>query len=257
MDRHADYTGLGAVAWELFSGDAPGRDQAFFRCILQDHPGPALDVGCGTGRLLLDFLQVGHDIDGVEPSADMRVLLQRNAAARGLAPVVYDQVMQRLDLPRTYQVIIVPCGSFQLVIDRDEAIETLRRFHQHLDRGGVLVLTISNMLGILEVKHAGAGEWGFRARQALPDGTELEKHARLDALHRLEQTLESTVRYRRLRGDEVVEEHLCTGDMRWYVLHELTLMLEQTGFGDIRITGGYTDAALTEDDDVLTFVATR
>lgn len=79
MHRLADYTGLGAVAWELFSGTEPGRDHPYFERVLIQNPGLALDVGCGTGRLLLDFLRAGHEVEGVEPSADMRTILQRNA----------------------------------------------------------------------------------------------------------------------------------------------------------------------------------
>jgi len=257
MTRRDDYTGLAAVAWELFSGSDPGRDHSFFENILQARPGRSLTVGCGTGRLLLPLLEGGYDIEGVEPSADMRAILHRAAASRFLQPVVYDQLMQTLDLPHTYQTILVPCGSFQLVTDRLEAFEALRRFHAHLEPGGLLVLTIANMLGVFGVTLEEPGDWGLRARQPLPDGTELEKHARLDHIDKLDQSLGSTLRYRRMRGSDIVEEEFCNGDMRWYVMHELTLMLQLVGFSEVRVTGAYTDAAPTDSDDVLCFLATR
>jgi hypothetical protein len=47
-----DYTGLGALAWAQFSVDKPGPDQRFFQGIIEQNAGPALEVGCGTGRLL-------------------------------------------------------------------------------------------------------------------------------------------------------------------------------------------------------------
>ena len=256
MQRSADYTGLGAIAWELFSGTEPGPDSPFFERFLRDHRGRALDVGCGTGRLLLEYLQAGFDVEGVEPSTDMRTILHRNAAQLGLQPVVYDQMMQALDLPHTYQVIFVPCGSIQLVINRDEALEALRRFHAHLEPGGRLVLTSYNMLSILGAKPGEGDEWGFRARKTLPDGTDLDKHVRLDHLDLLDQTLKSTVRYRRLQGDEVIEEQYCTGDERWYFIHDLSLMLEATGFRDVRVTGNYADAPPAESDYVFCFAAT-
>jgi len=257
VTRVDDYTELAAVAWDVFSGPEPGCDHAFFAHILQEHPGRTLDVGCGTGRLLLAYLQAGYDIEGVEPSADMRAILHRTAAGLGLAPVVYDQLMQTLDLPHTYQTILVPCGSFQLVIDRGETFEALRRFHAHLEPGGMLVLTISNMLGVFGITLEGSGDWGLRAQQSLPDGTEVQKHARLDRLDKLDQSLGSTLRYRRLCGEDVVEEVVCNGDMRWYVMHELTLMLEHVGFSAVHVTGAYTDAAPTDHDEIFCFVATR
>jgi len=32
---------------------------------------PVLDVGCGTGRLLLDYMQQGIDVDGMDNSPEM------------------------------------------------------------------------------------------------------------------------------------------------------------------------------------------
>jgi SAM-dependent methyltransferase len=196
-----DYTGLAAVAWELFSGEEPGRDHPFFARILEANPGPALDVGCGTGRLLLPLLGAGHEVEGVEPSADMRAILHRRAAERGLAPVVHDQAMQALDLPRAYRTIFVSCGSFQLVLDRAEARETLRRFHAHLEPGGILVLIV---YPLWDVKNTTLGEWAFRAREPLPDSSELEKHARVDAVHLLDQTLRGGRRGAALRSRRAV-----------------------------------------------------
>ena len=249
-----DYTELGAEVWDLFVRGEPGRDDPFFRRVLEQHPGPALDVGCGTGRLLLPFLQAGHEVEGVDASADMLAILRRNAAELGLAPVVSQQRMQELDLPRTYRTIFVPCGSFQLVIDRKEAQEALRRFHTHLEPGGLLVLTLYNRWA--ELTEERIGEWVKRGRAPLPNGTELEKHARVDACHLLEQTLDVTVRYRRLRKDEVIEEQVVSSPERWYFVHELELMLERTGFRDLRVTGNYTDTAANDDAEVLAFFAT-
>ena len=164
-----DYAGLGALAWHLFSGeDGPWRDQAFFERAVRDQAGPALDVGCGAGRLLLPMLQAGLDVEGVEPSADMVAILRQRAERQGLTPVVHEQPMQALDLPRRYRTIFVPCGSFQLVIDRADACETLRRFHAHLEHGGILLLTIYNRWQ--ELAHERPGEWVFRAGEPLPDG---------------------------------------------------------------------------------------
>ncbi len=230
----------------------PGRP--CFRYLLKQRPGLALDVGCGTGRLLLPFLQAGHEVEGVDASADMLAILCRNAAEMGLAPVIVQQRMQELDRPRPYRTILVPCGSFQLVIDRAEAMETLRRFHAHLEPGGVLVLTIYNRWD--ELKAERVGEWVRRHRAPLPDGTELEKHARVDARHILEQTLDITVRYRRLRDEEVIEEQVVASPEHWYFLHELKLMLERTGFRDFRVTGNDTETDANDDNEVFAFFAT-
>ena len=80
-----EYTGLMAQAWDPLRGDtADWPDRAWFRTLIEEIGQPVLDVGCGTGRLLLDFLADGVDIDGIEISTDMLHLLRAKAASSGL-----------------------------------------------------------------------------------------------------------------------------------------------------------------------------
>lgn len=250
-----DYTGLAATVWDVFSGDEPGRDHAFFERAVAVGRGVALDVGCGSGRLLRPFLRAGLEVEGVDPSADILAICRRRAEAEGLFPVLYQRTMQELDLPRDYRTIFVPCGSFQLVVDRAEAFEALRRFHGHLEPGGTLILTVFNRWREMTAERM--GKWVLRHRESLRDGTELVKHARVESQNLLDQTLAVTVRYRRERDGLIVEEQMCPTTERWYFVHELTLMLEAVGFHDIRVTGNYTDDPPTDEADVLAFFATN
>ena len=67
-----EYYGLMASTWDLLAGDTSNvPEKFFFRNLIQKYGQPALDVGCGTGRLLLDYLQAGLDVDGVDVSPEM------------------------------------------------------------------------------------------------------------------------------------------------------------------------------------------
>ena len=252
---HEDYTGLGAVAWDLFARQDAVKDLPFFQSIVESRSGNALDVGCGTGRLLLPMLEAGLDVDGVDASEDQLAICRRNAEERDLAPRLFCQRVQALEVPRRYDVIFVPCGTFQLVVDLNEAAEALRRMRAHLSRGGgALVLTVFNRWR--ELAEERPGEWTLRARRPLPDRTEVAKHVRVNEVKLLEQTLSVTVRYQHFAADgALIEEQLCDAPERWYFRHEMELMLRAAGFGRVRVYGNYTFEPPRDDDYVMCFVA--
>ena len=61
--------GLVARWWAEFN--VGGDDVGFFWDAIERCGEPALDAGCGTGRLLLPFLRSGMDVDGSDVSGDM------------------------------------------------------------------------------------------------------------------------------------------------------------------------------------------
>src|SRR5262245_12513715 len=136
-----EYRGLMASLWDFFRGDtSTWSDRFFFREAIRRYGQPVLDIGCGTGRLLLDFMAEGVDIDGIDNSPEMLALCRQKAQQLGLEPRLFQQTMEELHLPRHYQTIIVPSSSFQLVLDPPAAKEAIRRFVAHLQPGGVLVM---------------------------------------------------------------------------------------------------------------------
>jgi len=90
-----------------------GPEIDYFRKFVEAGGQPALDVACGTGRLLIPYLRAGLDVDGCDLSDDMLSLCRARAEAEGLSPNLHKQPMHRLDLPRRYRTILV-CGSFGL-----------------------------------------------------------------------------------------------------------------------------------------------
>ncbi len=50
---------------------------------------------------------------------------------------------------------------------------------------------------------------------------------------------------------------LVCGGMTLYFKNEMLLRLERTGFADVAVRSGYTDAEPTGEDDFLLFIATK
>jgi ubiquinone/menaquinone biosynthesis C-methylase UbiE len=135
-----EYRGLMAQAWDLLRGDTSNwSDRSCYLEAIGRYGQPVLDVRCGTGRLLLDYLGQGIDIDGVDNSPEMLALCRAKAEKLGLAPRLYEQQMESLDLPRAYRTVLVPSSSLQLIIDSTMVDQAMRRFYAHLEPSGVVV----------------------------------------------------------------------------------------------------------------------
>src|SRR5437773_1839305 len=99
MDRAPQtwHHGLIAKWWSEFNDDFRPHEVPYFRRSIERDGQPALDVACGTGRLLLPYLRAGLDVDGCDVSADMIELCREKAASEGLSPTLFVQAMVELD----------------------------------------------------------------------------------------------------------------------------------------------------------------
>jgi SAM-dependent methyltransferase len=254
--------GVVARWWAEFNVDGP--EIAYFRQFVEQGQ-PALDVACGTGRLLLPYLRAGLDVDGCDVSPDMLAHCREAASREGLSPNLYAQAMHELDLPRRYRTVFV-CGALGLGSSREQDAEAFRRLYDHLEPGGTLVLDN-------EVPYADAALWQYwlkEERAELPrprrepserrtgsDGAEYALLGRLVDFDPLAQQATREMRAFMWRDGELVaeEEHLLT--TTFYFRDEIVLMLERAGFVDVEVRGQHNDALPTPDDDFLVFVARR
>ncbi|MGI9051286.1 MAG: class I SAM-dependent methyltransferase, partial [Ilumatobacteraceae bacterium] len=128
--------GLIARWWATFNLDGPEID--FFGELVAAGQ-PALDVACGTGRLLVPWVAGGMDVDGVDASADMIAACCAAASQADRTPQLFVQPVHQLDLSRRYATIVM-CGGLGLGGSRQQDVEGLRRMLAHLRPGGLLAL---------------------------------------------------------------------------------------------------------------------
>jgi len=256
-----NWTGLAAKAWDPSGGDEPQDDHDLIRKVLEQNSGLALDVGCGTGRLLLRYLKLGLVVEGIDTSADMLAICRQKAERQGLRVVLYQQAMQNLDLPRRYKTIYIPCGTFMLITHLEEAWETLKRFYNHLEPGGILIFNIFWPFDEgqpLSVKPLGEfGDWGDLWSHELPDGSIIAQHLKIQKIDRVEQLLIARRRYQWIIDGRIEQEETFDSNERWYYKHEMALMLEKVGFRDVQVKDGWTDEDFAERHSSMVFIARK
>lgn len=250
-----EYRGLIAEAWDVLRGDTSAwPDRAFYLEIIREHGQPVLDIGCGTGRLLLDYLGQGIDIDGVDNSPDMLARCRRKAAALGLAPALYQQYMEALALPRRYRTIVIPSSSLQLVIEPAMVLETVRRVHAHLLPGGVAV---APFMTLWKPGDPLTAEWERTAARP-EDGATFRRIAR--SRYDPETACEHTedVYQMLVDGAVVAEEvHRRSPATRSYTQAQARTMFERAGFDRVDLYREFTFERAGPDDPLFTVLAQR
>lgn len=256
MNLSESYDGIAAEMWDYMGGDTPGADFEFYARKIKERPGRALDLTCGSGKHLLRYLKMGLDVEGVDASETMLATCRHKAEQQDLEPILYRQSMQTLDLPHRYQTIFISAGSFQLLGNREEAAETLRRCYAHLAPGGQLLFeTFLPGEAFQTEPDSSVTVWGPTLRPR--DGAAVTTHLWTESADRFEQVKVDKRRYEAAKDGQIIESELHTMTLRWYFKYEMILMLEQAGFHNIFIYGDYTDSAATVASSETVYSASR
>jgi len=242
-----------------------GPEAAYYRTLIERYGEPALDLGCGSGRLLLPYRQAGLDVDGCDLSEDMLDRCQERADREGLSVRLYAQAMHELDLPRRYRTIFAR-GVVGLGGERRLTMQAMRRCYDHLRPGGVFAFDYmvrwndppAWLARLPRNRHGPPEPWPESdERQLLSDGSELELSTRTVSTDPLENVAVRQIRARLWRDGALVQEEIHTQKLDDYSKNELVLMLERAGFENIRLYGDFTDEPATADHKNLIFVAQK
>jgi hypothetical protein len=158
---------------------------------------------------------------------------------------MYQQEMDRLDLPRKYQTILVPSSSFQLLLDEALPPVAIRRFYEHLLPGGVLAMPFMTLW-----KEGDPLESEFTREVVRPeDGATIRRWS--SVRFEPETDLEHTVdRYEIIRDGQVMasEEHRQSPATRSYTQEQAVKLYQEAGFTNIQVLREFTFEPASPED---------
>jgi ubiquinone/menaquinone biosynthesis C-methylase UbiE len=231
------------------------RDVPFWRRVAAGATGPALELGCGTGRVSLPLARAGVELVGIDRSAPM--------LERARTRVVRSPRLRRANAPRfvrgdiralpfnddAFRMVLAPYGILQSLIRQRDLAATLASVARVLAQGGTFGIDL-----VPDVP-----KWReYRNRVQLrgrAGGARLTlvESVRQDPVHHL-TTFEQT--YIEQRGTRV-REHRFDLTFRTLSVRQMTRQLESAGFHVDAVLGDYRGRPWDDRADVWIILAKK
>jgi len=222
--------------------DVPA-DVPFYIGVIPSPEARILELGCGTGRVLLPLAEKCGYIHGLDLSEAMVAVCRRKLEATGIALTkaqVEVQDITNFALHQTFDLIIAPYRVLQNLETVAAVSDLFRCIRQHLAPGGSCILNVFRPKGDPETLRRGwcteqeTSEWEV----AVEGGrvTCYDRRLRMDAD---KMVLYPELIYRCYQGETLVEEAMLKIAMRCYYPEEFVQLIVHQGFRVLHQWGGY------------------
>lgn len=206
--------------------------------------GPVLEVGCGTGRILIPTARAGVTITGLDSSREMLSRCRQNVAAepdatRRLVTLQAGDIRD-FDLGQTYGLITAPFRVVQQLITIADQLRFLAAARRHLAPGGRLVFDVFHPY-FSALTGADGKEHEDTAALHLPDGRVFRRTYRIARVRWVDQTSEVELIY--YVGERRYVQAL---EMRWFLRAELEHLIARAGLKLVTIYGDFERGPLVD-----------
>jgi len=237
------------------------EDVAFYRDLCSAADGAVLELGCGTGRILIPAAEAGSTITGMDQSGFMldrcRAKLRTFGADIQRRVTLVQADMTTFSLGRTFALVTVPFRPLQHLVSVEEQMSFLACAHRHLHPGGKLALDVFHPDLKRLASAASAEEIEDTPEQILADGRRLRRTFRLTAKQPAEQTNDVELIYYLQEPAGNTTRIVQAFPMRYYFRFELEHLLVRSGFQLQQLFGNFDKSPFTDSSPEMIVIAVR
>jgi SAM-dependent methyltransferase len=209
-------------------------DVAFYVEAAEASSGPVLEVGCGTGRVLIPTARAGVEIVGFDLSEHMLDICQERLSREPYEVQARTQLltadMRDFQLDRLFRLVTIPFRPFQHLTTVADQMACLGSVHRHLEAGGRLVFDVFNpSLEALTSDNVGE-EIGEEPEFVTPDGRKVVRRHRIVSRDVHNQLNRVELIYYVTHPDGTEERLVHAFPMRYLFRFEVEHLLVRCGF---------------------------
>lgn len=256
MAEMYSYEGLEAELYDSLDELSDFEDIAFYDWFVDLEEGPILDLGCGTGRVLVPLVERGLEVVGLDGSEAMLEICASRVAAAGKSAELVVGDMRNFDIgDGRFGTILIPGFSIQLLLDDGDLDACLACCRRHLRAGGQLIVPTNIPW---EMIWDGRAECPLEERKVVEfdDGSGRLVASQGWRIDTQGQRLNLRNRYERRGADGgvlAVEDKEMT--IRWHLPYEMMQRLAELGFSDVSVYGDFDFEPPDPESESVIFVA--
>ena len=241
--------------WYDLEFDEFAADVDLYRGYAEIVGSPILELGCGTGRLLIPLAEAGHQITGIDSSPEMLNYARQRLTRAAISDVQLLELDMRAlaSLPAVhFQMILCAVNSFLHLETPDDQLLALRGVQRLLKPSGIFVVdlfhpTPATLLGMdNRLQHDGG--W------TQPDGTRIDRFSQRH-LSPARQLIDTTLFIDRTAPDGSVRRTVGSYRTRYIHQYEMLALLEAAGLELEGVYGSYELEPLDDQSANMIFVA--
>lgn len=210
------------------------EDIPFYLDLAKQCKGQVLEIGCGTGRVLLEIARAGIPVDGIDNALPMLDVLRTKLAGE---PVevrrrvnIQQADMRQFDLEQQYDLVIIPFRALQHMYTVEDQIKALTCARDHLKKtAGRLAFNVFFPNFTLLESDIGVEKAELEWKDpADPEKTYRRSFIRT-SVNKLEQYFEGDFIFRIYEKEELVSEERAPLKMSYYTYPHLRALFEACG----------------------------
>lgn len=206
------------------------RDWEFYISLAIESGGPVLELGCGTGRVLIPTARAGIQVTGLDLSERMLDICRQKLAGERVEVQARVQIVhgdiRRFDLGRTFRLVTIPFRPFQHLIELEDQLACLACVRTHMDTGGRFVLDVFNP----DIRRLVDASFNEEPPFQTPDGRHVARKYRKASVDLHAQVLNAEIVYDVTHPDGRKEQLVDPFPFRYYFRYELEHLLARAGF---------------------------
>lgn len=233
------------------------EDLAAYQALARRFGGPALDVGCGTGRVAFDLAREGYAVVGVDTSSPMLERARQRAEQEDSAGRIrwLEADVAALALDERFGLAVFAYNGFMHLLEQGAQLAALKHIAAHLKPGGALAIDVPNPIEMFRVDDN--PNLVLERIFSDPQTGQQVMQQSLASVDRAAQLMSVTWVYDRIGDEGLVYRRLVPIRLRYTMAAEMRLLLSQAGFGPVDLYGDYDFTPYDEDSPRLLAVAEK